>query len=172
MEEAERTIRQLRVDARALQEDAEVAVAELARATRSLRDAILDLARNGSELRLELVGATFSGRVVHVGDDVVRLARADHPLVDIAISAIGGVHAAPAGSGMAAVSTGYPATLVARCRELLQASAEVELGRCGLAPVFGELRAATATHVELATSNGGTWLIPLAEVAWVERVAR
>ena len=172
MEEAERTIRQLRVDARAMQEDAEVAVAELARATRSLRDAILDLARNGSELRLELVGATFSGRVVHVGDDVVRIARVDRPLVDIAISAIGGAHAAPSGAGQVAVSTGYPATLVARCRELLQASADVEVGRSGLAPVLGELRAATATHVELATADGGTWLIPLAEVAWVERVVR
>ena len=170
MEEAERTIRQLRVDARSMQEDAEVAVAELARATRSLRDAILDLARNGSELRVELVEATFSGRVVHVGEDVVRIARPGRPLVDIAISAISGVHAASSSIGQAGVSTGYPATLIARCRELLQASADVEVGRRGLSPVLGELTAATATHVELGTANGGVWLIPLAEMAWVERV--
>lgn len=172
MDDAERTIRQLRVDARAMQEDAEVAVAELARATRSLRDALLDLARNGSELRLELAGATFNGRVVHVGEDVVRLARIDRPLVDISISAISGVHAADSSAGQAAVSTGYPATLVARCRELLQVNAGVEIGRRGLPPVLGELKAATATHVELETAAGGVWLIPLVEVAWVERVAR
>jgi len=171
MEEAERTLRQLRVEARQLQEDAEAAVAELARATRSLRDAILDLARNGSELRLELAGTSFTGRVVHVGEDVVRLARSDRPLVDVAISAIGGAHAASSSVGQVAVSTGYPATLVARCRELLQASAGVEIGRRSLAPVVGDLKAATATHVELATPSGGVWLIPLAEVAWVERVS-
>lgn len=155
-----------------MQEDAEVAVAELARATRSLRDAILDLARSGSELRVELIGATFSGRVVHVGEDVVRIARINRPSVDIAISAISGAHAVPGLAGKAAVSTGYPATLVGRCRELVQASAGVGIGRRGLSSVFGELAAATATHVELSTENGGTSLIPLAEVAWVERVSR
>jgi len=172
MDDAERTIRQLRVDARAMQEDAEGAVAELARATRSLRDAVLDLARNGSELRVEMSQATFTGRVVHVGEDVVRIARSDRPLVDIAISAIGGVHAASSSAHQAAVSTGYPATLVARCRELLQSSADVEVGRRSLAPVLGALQAATATHLELRAVNGGVWLIPLAEVAWVERVVR
>lgn len=172
MEDAERTIRQLRIDSRAMQEDAEVAVAELARATRTLRDAILDLARSGADMRVELVGATFAGRVVHVGEDVVRIARTDRPLVDIAISAISGVHALPGDAGPATVSSGYPATLVARCRELVQASAGVEVGRRGLAPTAGLLVAATATHVELATVNGGTSLIPLAEIGWVERVDR
>lgn len=172
MDEAERTIRQLRVDARAMQEDAEEAVAELAKATRSLRDAILDLARSGAELRLELAVTTFTGRVVHVGDDVVRIARTNRPLVDVAISALSGVHASQGCAGHASVSTGYPATLVARCRELLQGSAGVEVGRRSLVSVVGELRAATATHVELSTAKGGSWLIPLDEVAWVERTER
>ena len=77
MEDAERTIRQLRVDARALQEDAEQAVAELARATRTLRDALLDHARAGASMRLELASATIVGRIVHVGDDVVRVVSPD-----------------------------------------------------------------------------------------------
>jgi len=172
MDEAERAIRQLRVDARAMQEDAELAVAELARATRSLRDALLDLARSGADLRVEVCEATFSGRVVHVGEDVVRIARSDRPLVDIAISALSGVHAESPSGVHAPVSTGYPATIVARCRELLQASAGVEIGRRSAAPVVGEMQAATATHVELVTPNSGIWLVPLAEVAWVERVTR
>lgn len=172
MEDAERAIRQLRIDGRAMQEDAEVAVAELARATRTLRDAILDLARSGAQLRVELVGTTFAGRVVHVGDDVVRIARADRPLVDIAVSAISGVHSLPGSAGPATVSSGYPATLVARCRELVQASAGVEVGRRGLSSVAGQLMAATPTHVELAAVNGGTSLIPFAEIGWVERVDR
>lgn len=172
MEEAERTIRQLRVDARAMQEDAEGAVAELARATRSLRDALIDLGRTGVDVRVELAGKNVVGPVVHVGDDVVRLVRVDRRVVDIVISAIGGVHATPVLAGHATVSTGYPATMLARCRELVQAGAGVELGRRRHDPVVGELAAATSTHVELVTSRSGVALVPLAEVAWVERLER
>ena len=172
MDDAERAIQRLRVDARAMQEDAELAVAELARATRSLRDAMLDHARAGSAIRLELGGTTFAGRVVHVGDDVVRLVRADRDPVDVAISALSGVHVAAPDAGPCSVSTGYPATLLARCRELLQANTEVEIGRRVLSPVRGTLAAATATHIEADTSDGGAWLVPLAEVAWIERLGR
>ncbi len=172
MEDAERTIRQLRVDARAMQEDAELAVAELARATRTLRDALLDLARAGSPIRLEVADAMLAGAVVHVGDDVVRLVRPDRGVVDVAISALAGVQAEAATSGHATVSVGYPASLLARCRELLQVNAHVEIGRRTRPPVLGALQAATPTHVELSAVGDVTWLVPLAEVAWVRRVDR
>lgn len=169
MDETERAIQQLRVDARALQEDAEAAVAELARATRNLRDAVLDHARSGARFRIEVGDVVFAGQVVHVGDDVVRLVVGDRAPVDLAISAVRLVRSSPGETASAPVSVGYPATLLARCRELLQVSASVELGRRTGTPLLGSLVAATSTHVELAGRGAETMLVPLGEVAWVSR---
>lgn len=169
MDETERAVQQLRIDARALQEDAEAAVAELARATRSLRDAVLDHARAGGRVRIEIGGVVFAGQVVHLGDDVARVVVADRGPVDVALSAVGSIQVSLGPQGPSPVSTGYPATLLARCRELLQVNALVEVGRRTLGPVSGEMMAATATHLELGGRSGDVWLIPLDEVAWVAR---
>lgn len=172
MDDAERTIRRLRSDSRADQEDAEAAAAELSRAVRSLRDALLDHARSGAEMRVEVGGSSFVGRVVHVGDDVIRIVVADQSPMDIAVSAMSAVFVSGESSRPVAVSSGYPATLLARCRELLQVNAEVEIGRRSSPPIAGTLMAATATHVEVAPAGGGVWLVPIVDVSWVLRTGR
>ncbi len=167
MDDTERTIRRFRVDARAMQEDAEAAVAELAMATRTLRDAVLDHARSGATMRLEIGPAALSGRVLHVGSEVVRLAVADGSPIDVALEAVSLVRILPAEAGRAAVTTGHPETVLARCRELVQANAEVEIGLRTGGTSTGVLLAATSTHLQLESSNGGVLLIPMASLAWI-----
>lgn len=166
MDETERTIRRLRVDARAMQEDAEAAVAELAMATRTLRDAVLDHARSGATMRFEVGAAGLSGRVVHVGGEVVRLVVADGPPIDIALDAVSLIRVSNGVAGRATVTTGYPDTLVARCRELVQSNARVAVGLRAGPTVSGGLVATTSTHLEL-DSPSGVSLIPLVSVAWI-----
>ena len=171
MDDTERAIQRLRVDARALQEDAEAAVAELALATRTLRDAVLDQARSGARFRVQVGDVALVGDVIHVGDEVMRLAVADRDPVDIVIDAVGAIRTTPGEGRSAAVSVGYPATLLARCRELLQSRAEVELGRRSGPSVLGALVAATPTHLELVGRSGEVWLVPQSDVVYVARSA-
>lgn len=172
MDEAERTLRALRSDERADREEAEAAVAELARSQRSLRDAVLDLARSGAPVRVELSTAVVAGRVVHVGDALVRVVNGQGDVVDVALDASMAVVFEGGRHLPATVTTGYPATLLARCRELVQANAAVEIGRRGGTVLVGALVAATSTHLELDGGDGEVVLVPLAEVASVARRRR
>ncbi len=172
MDDTERTIRRFRVDARAMQEDAEAAVAELAMATRTLRDAVLDHARSGAAMRFEIGTAALSGRVRHVGSEVVRLAVADGSPVDVALDAVSLVRVVPGDAGRVAVTTGHPETVLARCRELVQVNAEVKIGLRAAETATGVLLAASSTHLELASSTGGALLIPMASLAWIGPSAR
>jgi hypothetical protein len=172
MDDAERTIRRLRADARSQQEDAEVVVAELAKASRTLRDAVLDHARSGHGIRIELGETWLSGTVVHVGDDLVRIVVADHTSIDVVLPAVSALRISGGGNGPATVSTGYPDTLLARCRELVQTNARVEIGRCSAPPITGELQAATGTHLEVDVGSNNRWLVPLDAVCSIRRVER
>ena len=167
MDDTERTIRRFRVDARAMQEEAEAAVAELAMATRTLRDAVLDHARSGATMRVEIGTSVLSGRVLHVGSELVRLAVADGAPIDVALEAISLIRVLPADTGRATVTTGHPETMLARCRELVQVNAEVDIGLRAAATATGALLAATSTHLELASTAGGTLLIPMTSLGWI-----
>lgn len=171
MDDADREVQRLRLESRGDREDAEASAAALAAATRSFRDAILDHARSGAELRVDVAGASMSGRVVHVGEDLVRLVTADLPSIDISIGAIDGVFVREAPIRPTAVSTGYPATMLARCRELVQVNADVRMGRRSSSVIVGTLTAVSATHVEVAPQAEGNWLLPLGDLAWVARAA-
>ena len=169
MDDTERTIRRLRIDAREQQEEAEAVVAELARASRSLRDAVLDLARAGRMLRVEVGGAVIAGTAVHVGTDLVRIAGAGREPTDVAFDAISGIQATTDGGPSRPVSTGYPDTILARARELVQVNARVEIGRRDAPAVNGELMAATSTHLEIEDGSRRSWIVPAAGIAWMRR---
>ena len=170
MDEAERTIRRLRADARERQEDAEAVVAELAMASRTLRDAILDHARAGNSFRVELASTTLSGTVVHVGADLIRLVATDGRAVDVALAAVSAVRVEPSSRAAAPVTIGHPQSVLARCRELVHVNAEVEIGRPGPWVIKGRVMAATASHLELADDTAGSWLVPIGAVCWVRQV--
>ena len=170
MDDAERTIRRLRADAREQREDAEAVAAELATASRSLRDAVLDHARAGRSIRVEVGPMIFAGRIVHAGADLVRLVGVGRPPVDVVLSGVSGLRTAGSDRGSATVSTGYPDTLLARCRELVQVNAGVEIGRHDAPTVRGTLIAATASHLEVRDNAAVTWFVPIDSAAWVSRI--
>lgn len=170
MDEAERRIRQLRIDARAQQEDAEAAVAELARASRTLRDAVLDHARAGRQFRIEIGETNLTGSVVHVGSGLVRVAGVDTGAIDVALDAVTGLQATASDRAATSVSTGYPDTLVARARELVQVNARVEIGRRVGRPVRGDLVAVSTTHLELDGGEDRIVLVPLENTASIRRI--
>ncbi len=172
MDEAERTIRRLRADARQQQADAELVVAELAMASRTMRDAVLDHARSGRLIRLELGGTSLGGSIVHVGDELVRMVLADQRSIDVALAAVSGVRVVDEDGRPANVTTGYPSSLLARCRELVQVNARVEIGRIDAPPIIGDLLAATGTHLEVGDGSNARWLLPLDAVGSVSRVER
>lgn len=179
MDAHERRLRRLRLDAREQLEDAETTALELARATRTLREALLDEARQGCEIHLEFANgdrsghglATFElrGVVEHVGDEVIRVCAADGQRTDVVIGALVGVRTVRPGRGATTVGVGYPQTMVARLRELVQVNARIELGRRSGPPVIAELRAVTPSHVELRGNADSTQFVPLPEIAWVRR---
>ena len=169
MDDTERTIRRLRIDARRQQEEAEAVVAELARASRTLRDAVLDHGRAGRGLRVEVGESVIVGRAVHVGTDLVRIMGSDRQPVDVAFAAVSGIQVSGGDSGSASVSTGYPDTLLARARELVQVNAGVEIGRFAAPAIRGRLMAATVTHLEVDDPGDRSWIVPAGAVAWIRR---
>lgn len=171
MDDAERTIRRLRADAREQQEDAEAAVAELAMASRTLRDAVLDHARCGRSIRIDVGATTMTGTVVHVGADLVRMVSVERHPVDVALAAVSAIRTEASDRATSPVSTGYPETVLARCRELVQTNAEVEIGRWGPSVVRGRMLSANTTHLELADGVDGSWLVPIDAVCWIRRVS-
>jgi len=170
MDEAERTIRRLRADAREQQEDAEAVVAELAMAARSLRDVVLDHARQGRSIRAEIGSTILAGSVVHVGADLLRLVGPERPPIDLVLSAVTSIRSVDLGGDQRTVSVGYPDTLLARCRELVQVNARVEMGRHDAGSIRGALMAATASHFELVDDADGAWIVPIDSAVWVGRI--
>jgi hypothetical protein len=65
------------------------------------------------------------------------------------------------------VSTGHPATLIARLREMWNDRERCTVGRVSGHSVLGDLRAVTDGHVELVDPQGNSWLIPIQTIAWV-----
>jgi hypothetical protein len=165
----ERELRRLRAEAREQLEEAEAVALELAAATRSLRDALLDEGRLGHELRIDLAGTTLVGRAEHVGASVLRLMSADGTRRTISIPAIDGVLVDRRDSSASLVSVGYPETVEACLREWVQVGAVVEIARRTSPAVIGVLRAVTPTHVELAQDDGRAVLVPHTAVAWARR---
>lgn len=166
----ERELRRLRAEAREQLEEAEAVALELAAATRSLRDALLDEGRLGHELRIDLADTTLVGRAEHVGASVLRLVGADGTRRTISIPAIEGVAVDRRESSASLVSVGYPETVEARLREWVQVRAAVEIARRNSPVVSGVLRAITPTHVELIQDGDRALLVPHDAVAWARRL--
>ncbi len=169
MDGNDRELRRLRLEAREQLEDAEEAAGELAAATRSLRDALLDEGRQGFVVQVEVGGTEIVGRVEHVGDELVRVCSPDGARTAIVLDAIQAVRVVRRDGHASLVSIGYPQTLSARLREWVQVGAAVEVGRRSGAPTRGRLRAVTPTHVELVDGEHVAWLIPLSATAWAKR---
>lgn len=157
------------LDARDLQREIETAEEQLERNTRTLADVFIEFMERGDSVEAMVGQVRLSGEVVRVGADVVTLDLGGR-YADIALSQLTGarVLTPKAGPGRA-YEPSKSETVVARLRELAGARAgtTAELAGRELAPITGTVVAVSGAHVEVVTSQGEEWVIPIASIALV-----
>lgn len=176
MDDHERELRRLRLADRERREDIEASEAELAMATRSLPDALVDLGRVGSVVRLDAVDRSRSGVIVHVGAGVVTV-RSDAGIDEVVslghVEGVRPVGAVPLGSlpslsSGEPVRYGHPHSVVAFARSLIGET--VRLERRSTPPVAGRIDGVSDDLVLLGGTDGLQRLIPLASVVSICRL--
>jgi hypothetical protein len=149
----------------------EEAIDEQERAGRTLDEVALEFLYRGDVVRLAVGERTWTGRVVHVGAEVMALATEAGVEVDVDLDALSSIRVVErSASGGRALGAKHPETLVARLRELAQTGVEVELGGVELRPpLVGAVQVVAATHLEFRSVDGGDWFVPLVQVGYVVR---
>lgn len=144
---------------------------ELAASERSLTDALIDIGRQGSAVRIEGVGVPGAVWIDHVGLDVIGVIASTGDAEFVALSAVLGITTVPGERQARVVTTGHPRTVLALAREMVGSGEAVVLGRADGVEVRGVLIAANTSHVELDTSSSPL-LIPLSAVARIRSLPR
>ncbi len=175
----ERSVRRIRQEARSFQEDVEASVAELAASDRTLRDVLIDYGKQGFELRVEVGDRYLVGRTEHVGKSVLRLVLSEGRKVDIVIEHIVGIRRVGSDVLPGEVTSGHPASMIARLREAVQTQEMVHVERVNGEAIDGRIIAVLDTAVEIESdssqakgmkSNGLQWLVPIDAIIWIWRI--
>ncbi len=187
----ERSVRRIRQEARSFQEDVEASVAELAASDRTLRDVLIDYGKQGFELRVEVADRYLVGRIEHVGKSVLRLVLSEGRKVDIAIEHVVGIRRVGITVLPGEVTSGHPASLIARLRESVQTQEMVHVERVSGEAIDGRVVAVLDSAVEIESGrapansvrsgsansmnsgpNGATvqWLVPIEAIIWMWRL--
>lgn len=164
----DRSLRELRLEARVFQEDLEATVAEHAASDRSMRDALIDYGKAGYRVRVEANARSLVGQIEHVGTSLVRLATVEGHKIDIATPAIAGVRVDVGIRTPCSVTTGHPGSMIARMREAIQTDEVIHIERQSGESVDGKVVAVLAEAVEVQAA-GALWLIPLDAICWIWR---
>ncbi len=164
----ERSLREIRQEARSFQEEIEASVAELAASNRTLRDVLIDYGKQGYELRIEAGGRSLVGQIEHVGASILRLRTSEGKKVDISTDALTGIRQMSAVLRSGAVTTGHPGTMIARLRESVQTEESVHVERVTGEAIDGRVVAVLDSAIEIETA-GAQWLVPIDAVVWVWR---
>ncbi len=168
MDDHERELRRLRLEARGRLRDVEAAEAELEASTASLTEVLRDWAARGHNVQLDAVDRPRRGRVAHVGDTVVTLVREDGVREVVALRHVESF--APTEvleTTWVECSAGHPHTLVAHLRAMVGGEQLVAVDRRFTGTVQGQLVGVAATHLTLRTAPGGEMVIPLDAVVAV-----
>lgn len=163
-----RRLRALRLEAAAEQAEVEQSTAELDAAGRSMADVFFELGTMGSEIVCELVSGPVRGQVMHVGAELVRVVGADATETDVAIRHIHGVRTVAEGLP-ATVTSGHPATIVARCRELANSQIRVEVARPLGLPMRGLVKVAGERQIE-GEGATGQWFVPIDSICSIREI--
>ncbi len=158
----------LRLELREELEAAEEEAALLDAATTMLRDALIDLGKQGRDVVFELGDVELAGRLVHVGAAVATVRPDVGNDVFIAFDRADSIRVQPGPVVPVAIETGYPATIGARLRASSQSAESVSIGRRFGQPMMGVVRAVTPTHLELAIARGDRVMIPETQVSWIQ----
>lgn len=157
------------LDVREMQREVEAAEEQLERNTRALADVFIEYMERGDSVEVLVGQHRIAGQISGVGADLVTLDTGGRR-ADISLSELTGarVTAHKAGPGRAYEPAGAE-TVVSRLRELAGARAGTvaELSGPTLAPVEGTIVAVSGGHVELTTSAGEQWVVPLSSIGVV-----
>lgn len=168
MDEHEREVRRLRIEARERLVEIEETEGELALATSSIVDFFLDQAALGCEVRLDLADRARLGRIVHVGVDVVTLLDDEGRRPVVALAHLEGVQAdMVAREADQSWTRGHPGTMLAHVRSLIDQPGRVVIERRSTPPVSGRVLGVAEDHVLFETTAGSATLIPLAAIVSV-----
>ncbi len=163
-----RRLRALRLEAAAEQAEIEHSTGELEAAGRSMVDVCFELGTAGAEVVCEMVSGPVRGRISHVGAELIRIVSADAAEVDVAVAQIHGLRTVGEGQP-GTVTSGHPSTVVARCRELANMSARVEVARPVGLPMRGLLTVAGDHHIE-GEGATGPWFVPIDSICSVRQI--
>ena len=159
-----------RQEQRAERESMEGAVAEHHASTQQFPAALTGLGAQGAELMIEMPDRQLVGRVVHVGSELVSIVNLGGERFDLAMWAIAGVRIMNTERQPATVSSGHPNSVIARLREAVVSGESLTVSRRFGAPMAGQLRACSDTHVEGVDHNKSFWIVPLPMVTWVASI--
>lgn len=143
-----------------------------------MRDVLVDYGKQGFELRLEAADRHLVGRIDHVGKTVLRLVLSEGRKVDIAINHIVGIRRVGTAALSGEVTSGHPASMIARLREAVQTQETVHLERVSGEAIDGRIVAVLDSAIEVEARSSQTkgarstelhWLVPVDAIVWMWR---
>ncbi len=157
------------LELRDMRREVEAAEEQLERNTRPVGDVFVEFMERGDLVEMAVGSHRYAGYVVGVGADLVTL-DVDGRRADVSLSqlTVARVVAARPGAGRAFGASGTESVL-ARLRELAgaQAGTIAELAGADFGLVVATVIAVSAAHVELTTSAGEHWVVPVSSIGAV-----
>ncbi|MBT8240330.1 MAG: hypothetical protein KJN63_03805 [Acidimicrobiia bacterium] len=165
--ESERIEQEMRLEQRAHFEDVEEAVSETEAASTTLDLRLMQLGTRSVEVVAECADRSIRGRVTNVARDVATIETIGGARFCFHLDRVLAFKFIDSPGETRGVTTGHPATMIARLREMWNARERCTIGRVSGHAVLGDLQAVTESHVELADPQGNSWLIPMQTIAWI-----
>jgi hypothetical protein len=166
-------LRELRFERLDFEQSVKDAVDEGDRATRTFDEVMVEHLFRGDIIRVMVGERAWTGRVVHVGAEVMTLETSGGIRVDLTYDGLGAVRVVErSSSGGRGLAGPHPGTMAARLRELFLTEESIEIGGFRLeAPLRGTVTAVAESHVEFRTADGGDWVVPLSSIGYLVRQA-
>lgn len=168
-EDAQAELRELRFERLEFEREYRASVDESERSQRGLDEVVLEFLFRGDLIRVAVGERMWTGKVVHAAAEVMTLETSAGVAVDVAydgISAIRVVERTPRGGR--ALAGAHPGSIIARLRELAQSGQPVEIGGTRFVPpIEGVVMVVASSHIEFRARDGGEWIVPMAEIAYV-----
>lgn len=165
--ESERIMGEMRIEQRSYLEEVEDAVAETEAASTTLDLRLMQLGNRAVEVAAEVADRQIRGRVIHVAGNLATIETIGGAQFCFHLNRVMAFRFVDTPGETRGVSTGHPATLVAKLREMWTAGDRCTVGRITGPAVLGDLQAVTDRHIELVDPQGNNWLIPLETIAWI-----
>lgn len=161
-------LRRVEAEHRLGQAEVEAAVEEAERARWTLEEAVLGHLYRGDRVRIAVGGRSWTGRLVHVGSNVLVLEVPSGSRIDIALDHLGTLQVEAADSyGSRGLEVRDPQTFLARLRELAVTEEFVELGGDGFDSVGMRVTVVAPDHLSGVDRDGRRCLVSLRRVGYV-----